>query len=1009
MLEDEQGGEDLVDADRLMEHGFPEEAWPETVVLAGCSTSVDLGPSAAPQAEESLPAIGRRLAERGVASVIAMQAPVSDAYATELAGALFVNMSVEPTPGPIRALATARRTVELDRRASGERRPPEWATPVVFSGRSGVPRLHDLAGPDVGSGAEPDTTLVGRRRERRQLHRTLRDGDRAGTLIHGIGGIGKSALARELVRAAEGDTVVVTVIGRCDPATILDRIGARLLAHESTIGSIDAGRRDTLRGLRQPGPDWRQRLRSCVEEVLTRGPVVLLLDNFEDNLTPAGHFRDEELIEFLVSWSTIGGTGPLLITSRRPPELPAGVELPLETVHLGPLSLAEATKLTWRYRGLAALSRADLLRLHAAVGGHPRSLELADAVLRGGDAPESLLTHIEEHLGVATEHRAAWYEERRNHLDAALAVSTAVASRDVLLDRLWEQLATVPMARELLAGAAVYRRPVDDDGLRWQVAPPPILPLPLELVDVMDQLTTGLRHQVSLTPEAHGWSPDLIGMMEERMRRDAATFPGVPPDYPAALAVLTDLGLVAPATVEDGSGGWIVHRWLERPILSRVDPSDEREAHYRASGYWVWRGNFTLDRPVQALRLLHEVLYHALHTELDDLVLNSALEALQRLERAGDPAGARSVIGDMLDHFAAGTTEHADWLVKLARHDRRAGNVAGALRHLDEAEHTYRPLDHPVGLATVHSARGTLLVEIGNLAHAEAELGEALRLFQGLEHADGELNARGQLAIVAIKRRDFALAKRHGERVIGLSRALGRTDAESAQLHNLGFIALWHDDLDEAERLFHRSLEIDRADGNRPGVAASYHQLAMVAQHRGDLAEAERCLREAIDGHDDGHDLGGLARAHHQMGRVLHSRGALDDATKWYRGALTLADQLELRELCCQSSAMLGQALHELGRPIEAVEMLLVAVALAAEAGVDGLREQCLLLTAGVRDDLGADRFGSIVGRHLDDDQVVQLQLVLDGAPRTPSLVERTVSAAVNGVSSSIRRLSDRR
>jgi MoxR-like ATPase len=71
---------------------------------------------------------------------------------------------------------------------------------------------------------------VGRRREQRLILRALRDPTQAGVLIHGIGGIGKTTLAAQILhRLAEHDGfLLVSVEGRTDPDRILGAIATRL-------------------------------------------------------------------------------------------------------------------------------------------------------------------------------------------------------------------------------------------------------------------------------------------------------------------------------------------------------------------------------------------------------------------------------------------------------------------------------------------------------------------------------------------------------------------------------------------------------------------------------------------------------------------------------------------------------------------------------------------------------------------------------------------------------------
>ncbi|MGH8906968.1 MAG: hypothetical protein ACRD0K_10730 [Egibacteraceae bacterium] len=80
-------------------------------------------------------------------------------------------------------------------------------------------------------------------------------------------------------------------------------------------------------------------------------PMLVLLDNFEDNLAtgpgPVWAVRDPELAAFLARWARQPGRSKLLFTSRYRFELPEGTHRRLGLFHLGPLSAAETAKLIW--------------------------------------------------------------------------------------------------------------------------------------------------------------------------------------------------------------------------------------------------------------------------------------------------------------------------------------------------------------------------------------------------------------------------------------------------------------------------------------------------------------------------------------------------------------------------------------------------------------------------------------------------------------------------------------
>jgi hypothetical protein len=231
--------------------------------------------------------------------------------------------------------------------------------------------------------------------------------------------------------------------------------------------------------LREPKVDWTDRLDWLGEHLLGQLPVVLLLDNFEDNLqsvngggSSAFEVADEQLAAFLATWIGAPGMSRLLVTSRYLFPLPDRAHRRLQAHHLGPLSLAETRKLVWRLPGLDRLEPDELQRAYTDVGGHPRALEYLDALLRGGQARfDDVTDRLEQALAdKRIEDPNRWLAEVKGDLDRALADMVTLAVNDVLLGQLLDRLEGVPLARRLLLGVSVYRLPVDQHGAAWQVA-----------------------------------------------------------------------------------------------------------------------------------------------------------------------------------------------------------------------------------------------------------------------------------------------------------------------------------------------------------------------------------------------------------------------------------------------------------------------------------------------------------------------------------------------------------
>ena len=172
-----------------------------------------------------------------------MQAPVTDAYATTLSGEFYRRLATDASPDPLLALAEARRAAERDRQAlppgSPLRGPAEWATPALttrglrlplFNRREQFGEVHPPQAPVLAEGVivREVGEFVGRRREMREARRAL-GGQKAGLVLHGIGGVGKSTLAAEVLRSLGDDAgLVVSKAGQVSVDDVLGEAGARL-------------------------------------------------------------------------------------------------------------------------------------------------------------------------------------------------------------------------------------------------------------------------------------------------------------------------------------------------------------------------------------------------------------------------------------------------------------------------------------------------------------------------------------------------------------------------------------------------------------------------------------------------------------------------------------------------------------------------------------------------------------------------------------------------------------
>lgn len=462
-LEDEDGGAVSVTANELLEPIKRTGRPLPMVFLNTCHGGVEEGQTAS---------FSEELLRAGVPCILAMQTSVSDYYATELALTFYKHLRKREPALASRALADARRDIEQARLkaiqtgASLDQTQPEYATAALYIAGEESPLadfsldkeplqerpVYELVGPVpqllIGD-------LIGRRREMRETLRTLRGTKRdcAGVILTGLGGVGKSAVAgRVMRRMSEGGWLVASHQGRFN----IQAIAASIAAALATSTRRGSGNRAAI--LKSIDLDDLVRLQ-CVAQALAEEPLLLVLDDFEQNFpTGGGAFLDPDTALYFEHIVRNVRCGRLLVTSRHP--IPGG-DTYLREIPVGPLSPAETRKLLQRLPGLRSRSDAELIQVLRFIGGHPRMLEFLDALLRDG---KGRLPHVTEKLLKTLEGTDLDLTMRPADLGEGLKQTLLLGARDVLLGELVD-IARTEGIDEVLFQTAVSNLPISPAGL----------------------------------------------------------------------------------------------------------------------------------------------------------------------------------------------------------------------------------------------------------------------------------------------------------------------------------------------------------------------------------------------------------------------------------------------------------------------------------------------------------------------------------------------------------------
>jgi tetratricopeptide (TPR) repeat protein len=860
----------------------------------------------------------------------------------------------------------------------------------LFRRADGIDQLAAPAAPVFSAGMVVRRVgeFVGRRAELRQLLRVLR-GNGAGVVVHGIGGVGKSTLAAQLVEQLGTDRgllVAVSAAAALSVDLVLETLRTALLAHAI---EQDRGDRDPLRQvaaeLTDARPPWRDRLQLIRQIVLPRLPVLLLLDNAETLLTDDGGGRaiaDRDLADFLAVWVQAAPQARLLVTSRYPFTLPGGLDRRLRSHHLGPLSLAETRKLIWRLPALDQLSAYDQRRAHAMVGGHPRTLEYLDALLRGGPA---VFPDVADRLQAALEERGIpdpqqWLQGVRGDLDRALAETITLAADDVLLDRLLAVLEHAPHALELIGRLAVYRQAADETGVAWQLSEVIVVPdRPADVIarlqPVEDLLQQARQAGAAESVEDLGLDPEVL----DQVRRDLAELSRPPVSLTGearqALSLLAGLGLVTPAVTKDTDGhqdgpSWVVHRWTAAALETRTSEEELIAAHRRAAAYWLWRAAVWPQSRAEDVEQWLEARYHY-HAAGDlDRALAANRQACDQLHTWGMWTTERQLWEEALGWVTPRSGDAVKIYFQLGRMAFERGDYNSAEQRFQETQAIAGELNDQDGVALSHHRLGIVAQFRGDYYTAEQRYQAALAIFEEVGDRANTAATGGQLGMLAHDRGDYDAAEPRYQAALAIFEELGDRLGLANVYHQLGMLAQHRGEYDVAERRYQAALAISEELGDRLGLANNYGQLGILAYDRGDYDAAEMRCQAALAIFEELGDRLGLATTYGQLGRLAHVRGDYDAAERRYQAALGIFEELGDRANVAMTLTNLGVLRTNQSQFVDAIRFQLQSLAIRSELGladaaavdVPRLREQ--------RAAVGDQQFLHIVQTVLDADSV---------------------------------------
>ncbi|MES2645080.1 MAG: tetratricopeptide repeat protein [Myxococcota bacterium] len=893
VFETDEGTPDPVDSERLgtllREHRLP------AVVLNACRSGM-----VHQQAEDAFASVAAALLKGGVRSVVAM------AYALYVSGAkhflpAFYGGLLERGDIGEAARAGRRKMYEKPGRvcAVGTYDLADWLVPVVYQQE----RL-DLAFAKTHSKAMADTPalpeaardsgnpygFIGRDSAILELERAMHRKP-AGILIQGLGGVGKTTLARGFLKwLAEtgglGRGAFWIAFNEVHSAEfVVDQFVVKIFGAKALAASLE-------------------KKVAAVTHTLRNEPFVVVWDNFESargiegagvsGLLPG---EDLECLKRLLGHLR-GGRTKVILTSRSDEDW-----------------LGAANRYRLRLSGLHGEERWEFCRQILQDLGrspNPKDSDLADLMETLGGHPllmRAVLPRLE------TMSAAAILVAVEGNLSALDAGEDALHAHVMATLRFVED--TLPAdVRPLLAPLALHERFVAVDDLNAMAKGVLVEGSPRRFDALME--TLGVAGLVTRRGNGiHELHPALTGFLRARTNGETVTA-AWERAFVDRMARIADH--FAPKQLHEQQGAFAVHEenfHHARARAERLDMGVPFAALTRALAMFALNTRSFAD----AARLYQDLAAHCeKQGNEDEAAVSYHQLGIVAQERRDLDAAERWYLKSLEICEKQGNEQSA------ASSYHQLGTVAQARRHVDAAERWYlKSLAIKEKQGNEHAAASSYH-HLGMLAQERRDFDAAERWYlkslaikekQGNEHAAA--SSYHHLGMLAQERRDFDAAERWYLKSLAIKEKQGDEQGAAASYHHLGIVAQERRHFDAAERWYHKSLAIKEKHGNEHGAASSYLHLGIVAHERGHLDAAESWHLKSLAIKEKQGNEHGAATSYHQLGIVAQGRRDFDTADRWYLKSLAIKEKQGDEHGAANSYLQLGIVAQE-RRDLDAAE-----------------------------------------------------------------------------------------
>ncbi|MGE5341325.1 MAG: tetratricopeptide repeat protein [Candidatus Omnitrophota bacterium] len=860
-------------------------------MISGCQTARTLYAS---QFQD----VARALARKGVPGVMAMQFSITDDGGLLLAEHLYPKLA-EGVPVD-KALSAVRRFMLQSDEPSI--RSDALAVVLILAGED-ILKAKEEEKPAVSPGLTiafdklvPLPTLGTGFYGRRKEYRMIRDGlllkNERAVIVHGLGGIGKTALIEHVASRLEKHFAGICVFdcrtGALSPDVILLKIHRLLESKGEKV-------LEQLMHRNFP-PD---ELAGYLGQVLCQVPLLIIFDNFETQLNAFGDapflkercakelllegdsvgcnslernlgtnglgntkidgyagphvIRDQQLKLFLdVLVKTTAEKSRLLFTSRYVFDIDDKRVGSIRYMPLNELSRPEALGLMQHLPYLSLASYGDKMKAHRTFGGHPYSLVTLDRHC----SMRSLSDVLNDVQGV--------HRELRGFLAIEL-------NHERLTDK----------GKELLNRLAAFRQPVEWDAVHWVMGEktPDAINKAMELVKKLDR--------EKMSEKIRQLDDETLAQIFRNLLPEQRKAEGIE----EVIRELVGWGMVTPVREEEEV--YLTVHSLVREYCREKSGNEWGQCLTTAAGYYTNRHKLIKKDQKTLSMVLEEVEAAELLMEAGDFEFAAAI--VIGIHLLLERWGWGRLLESLYERVLSGTEleTRAKILHNQAMLMQNRGDYASALKQYEQSLKIKEELENRAGVAKSLHQIGMIYQDRGDYASALEQYEQSLRIEEELGHRAGVAKSLHQIGNIYYLKGEYASALVQYGQSLKIREEIGDKLGIAQSLHQIGVIYQGRGDYASALEQYVRAQQVFEDIGDRKSVTATLHNIGNIYYLKGDNASALEQYVLSLKIKEELDDKLGIAQSLHQIGSILHNQKKYSDAFEKYVAAFSVLEELQ--------------------------------------------------------------------------------------------------------------------